>query len=116
MCDGQKQINVLFIKVNRLFIMAKFAHRRKQELSYHPRYNSAQPATSANDAEVITEAEDNKVKNQKEMTTMEKVELANQILGDSGKVKRIKKDRSLIERAESTKTILMEDNRELLVD
>lgn len=50
------------------------------------------------------------------MTTMEKVELAQQVFGDKPQVKRVKKDRGLIERAESTKTILTEDNKELLND
>ena len=92
--------------------MAKFAQRRKQELPSRTRFQDGNPSP----VDVITEAENNNTKTQKEMTTMEKVELANQILGDSGKVKRIKRDKGLIERAESTKTILMEDNRELLND
>lgn len=37
-------------------------------------------------------------------------------LTDDKKVKIIKKDRGLIERAESSKTILTEDNRQLLND
>ena len=50
------------------------------------------------------------------MTTSEKVELARQALSDAPKVKRVKKDKGLIERTESSKTILTEDNRELLND
>ena len=50
------------------------------------------------------------------MDTKEKIELANQILGTDPKIKRIKKDKGLIERVESSVTILTEDNRELLKD
>lgn len=50
------------------------------------------------------------------MDTKEKIELANQILGTEPKIKRIKKDKGLIERVESSVTILTEDNRELLKD
>ena len=50
------------------------------------------------------------------MDTKEKIELANQILEQEPKVKKIKKEKGLIERVESSKTILTEDNRELLRD
>ena len=50
------------------------------------------------------------------MDTKEKIELANQILGTEPKIKRIKKEKGLIERAESSVTIITEDNRELLKD
>lgn len=46
------------------------------------------------------------------MDTKEKIELANSILGNT---KVLRKDMGLIERAESSKTILTEDNRELLM-
>lgn len=61
---------------------------------------------------------ENKVEVKKEevMDTKEKIELANAILGDEQKVKRVKKEKGLIERAESSLTILTEDNRELLKD
>ena len=43
--------------------------------------------------------------------------MAEQIINDTPKeVKRIKKDKGLIERTESSKTILTEDNKQLLVD
>lgn len=50
------------------------------------------------------------------MDTKEKIELANQILEQEVKVKRIKKDKGLIEKVETNKIILTEDNRELLRD
>jgi hypothetical protein len=54
------------------------------------------------------------------MNTSEKVAMAQEILSkeDNKKnnVKRLKKDKGLIERTESSKTILTEDNKELLND
>ncbi len=50
------------------------------------------------------------------MTTDEKVAMAQNVLKPASNTKRIKKDKGLIERTESSKTILTEDNKELLVD
>ena len=50
------------------------------------------------------------------MNTDEKVAMAQSILAPSSNTKRIKKDKGLIERTESSKTILTEDNKELLID
>jgi hypothetical protein len=62
----------------------------------------------------------NKKENNKVMNTSEKVAMAQEILSkeDNKKnnVKRLKKDKGLIERTESSKTILTEDNKELLID
>lgn len=62
----------------------------------------------------------NKKTKNKVMNTSEKVALAQEILSSEdnkrNNVKRIKKDKGLIERTESSKTILTEDNKELLVD
>ena len=53
----------------------------------------------------------------KEEKVMDKITMAEEILNDAPKaVKRIKKDKGLIERTESSKTILTEDNKQLLVD
>jgi predicted secreted protein len=49
------------------------------------------------------------------MTTEEKVAAAQEVLGGT-QVKRLKKDKGLIERTENSKTILTEDNKELLKD
>lgn len=55
--------------------------------------------------------------NEQVMTTSEKIEMAQNVLNDTpSKFKRVKKDKGLIERAESSKTILTEDNKELLND
>lgn len=56
------------------------------------------------------------INNNKE-EVMDKISMAEQIINDTPKeVKRIKKDKGLIERTESSKTILTEDNKQLLVD
>ena len=47
----------------------------------------------------------------------DKITMVEDIINDTPKViKRIKKDKGLIERTESSKTILTEDNKQLLVD
>ncbi len=62
----------------------------------------------------------NKVNENKQvMTTSEKIAMAQSVLNDNvqgAPVKRVKKDKGLIERTESSKTILTEDNKELLND
>lgn len=53
------------------------------------------------------------------MTTSEKIAMAQSVLSGADQaapVKRVKKDKGLIERTESSKTILTEDNKELLKD
>ena len=49
------------------------------------------------------------------MTTSEKIAMAQDVLNNIP-TKRIKRDKGLIERTESAKTILTEDNKELLND
>ena len=68
-------------------------------------------------------AEDENYENKEEikednvMDTKEKIQMANAILNaEQPKVKKVKKDKGLIERTESSITILTEDNRELLKD
>ena len=81
--------------------MVKFIPKHNQ--SYKPSLKiTAKPATEIKEEKSV-------------MTTQEKVELANQVLS-TPKVKRIKKEKGLIERTESSKTILTEDNKELLID
>lgn len=59
----------------------------------------------------------NKVnENKSNMNTAEKIVMAKEILGTNDTLKVLKKDKGLIERTESSKTILTEDNKELLVD
>lgn len=54
------------------------------------------------------------------MDTKKKIELARKVLNgeceENFKFETLKRDRGLIEKTESSKTILTEDNRELLID
>ena len=51
------------------------------------------------------------------MDTKSKIDMAESVITDVPKgIRRIKKDKGLIERTESSKIILTEDNKELLVD
>ena len=69
-------------------------------------------------ASVEVKNENNINENKTVMTTEEKIAMAQEVL--NGKpapaFKRVKKDKGLIERTESSKTILTEDNKELLND
>ena len=60
------------------------------------------------------------VKNIDNMDTQEKIMLANAVLNQTdmmaNKVKKVRKENGLIEKTESSKIILTEDNRELLND
>ena len=63
--------------------------------------------------------ENNIRENKHVMTTSEKIAMAQSVLSGTeaaAPVKRVKKDKGLIERTESSKTILTEDNKELLND
>ena len=56
-------------------------------------------------------------KNEAKTKDMDKISMAEQIINDTPRdIKRLKKDKGLIERTESSKTILTEDNKQLLVD
>lgn len=57
-------------------------------------------------------------KNKSTMDTSEKIAMAKEILGKNANenFKILKSDKGLIERTESSKTILTEDNKELLID
>ena len=66
--------------------------------------------------EMVTVKEENK-KEEPKTNDMDKISMAEQIINDTPKsVKRLKKDKGLIERTESSKTVLTEDNKQLLVD
>ena len=63
--------------------------------------------------------ENNVNENKQVMTTSEKIAMAQSVLSGADQaapVKRVKRDKGLIERTESSKTILTEDNKELLND
>jgi hypothetical protein len=84
--------------------MGKFIIKHIQRCK--PQYNGAR-----NGVDDKQEA----VKEETIMTTSEKIAMAQSVLNDAS-TKRIKKDKGLIERTESSKTILTEDNKELLND
>ena len=67
----------------------------------------------------VTPSENKINENKSVMTTEEKIAMAQAALAGENQavpVKRVKKDKGLIERTESSKTILTEDNKELLND
>ena len=71
------------------------------------------------DAKKPVVKENKKKVNEQVMTTSEKIAMAQNVLSGTDRpasVKRVKKDKGLIERTESSKTILTEDNKELLND
>lgn len=79
--------------------------------------NDMKPQQKVSNKPKAAKAENNITENKTVMTTSEKIEMAKNVLSDAPKaVKRVKKDRGLIERTESSKTILTEDNKELLID
>ena len=67
-----------------------------------------------------TKNENNIEKSIKDMDTQEKIMMANAILNQTdmitNKVKKVRKEKGLIEKTESSKIILTEDNRELFND
>lgn len=66
------------------------------------------------------EGNDNAVKDNKDMDIKEKAAKIEEIMqnpeANPGRVKRVKKDKGLIERTESSKVVLTEDNKQLLND
>ena len=84
------------------FIIKQVSRKKSQRL----------PVVSENKEQI------NENKNIEVMDTKEKIEMAQSILMDEPKmkVKKIKKDKGLIERASMQSIILTEDNKELLKD
>ena len=78
---------------------------------------SKKPLLMAFEKDILEIKNDKNINN---MDTQEKIMLANSILNKQdnvvGKVKKINKEKGLIEKTESSKIILTEDNRELLND
>jgi len=58
----------------------------------------------------------NKEEKESEVMTTEQIERAEALAQDINRVKVLKKDKGLIERTESSKIILTEDNRQVLTD
>lgn len=83
--------------------MGRFINKRSQSLKPQKKFVASGLNKETKNKEVM-------------MTTEEKIAAAQEILGGSSNVKKLKKDKGLIERADSAKTILTEDNKELLKD
>ena len=120
---------MLFIVVNSNLNMRRFIIKNKQNLTpSNPLYirtftpvvkeekKVEAPKASPKVEPVVVKEEIKQVEETDIMTTSEKVQLANQILGQEPKAKKVKTDKGLIERAESKKSIITEDNREILMD
>jgi len=83
------------------------------------RINTMKPQKKVENVVVNNKEENKIVENKSVMTTEEKIRMAQNVLSGAdmtAQVKRVKKDKGLIERTESSKTILTEDNKELLND
>lgn len=69
---------------------------------------------------VTAESVNNDIKTENMLTTKEKIEMFGEVNSETEKqaqkTKKIRNDKGLIEKVESTKTVLTEDNRELLRD
>lgn len=80
--------------------------------------DNRKPQVKAYDGILVKE--NKKEVNEEVMTTSEKIAMAQSVLNNTSQsapsVRRVKKDKGLIERTESSKTILTEDNKELLND
>ena len=94
-------------------VMNRFIIKRIQKKPI----NRRQYFNSSCSQEVRQENKENKKENV--MNTKEKIEMAKEALGqkqESSKFKKVRKDKGLIERTESSITVLTEDNKELLKD
>ena len=79
----------------------RFINKRSQDIK---------PQKKRVDSKSIIEKENEEVMDKR-------ISMIEDIINDTPKeVKRLKKDKGLIERTESSKTILTEDNKQLLVD
>lgn len=79
--------------------------------------NDVKPIFKEKESIVLPIEENKEEINEEVMDTKEKIQMAAAVLNnEQPKVKKVKKDKGLIERTESSITILTEDNRELLKD
>ena len=85
----------------------------KRSLAFTP-YKKEEPVVKEKKQEEVEVKKNKKVKS--EEMTKEQIERAEELAKFDAPVKVMKKDRGLIERTESSKVILAEDNRQLLND
>lgn len=97
--------------------MVKFITKKIKKEQRRPIIFYSQSIISNNN---VIEKNNEEIKPINDMNTKEKIEVANEILKQDTqkqtKVKKVTKDRGLIERTESSKILLTEDNKELLMD
>ena len=98
----------------------RFVHKRVKKNFVLPKISDTKPETKKvkeQKAEVVAKPKNKKVKKSKDMLTVEQVTAAEEAVeAIAPEVKRVKQDRGLIERTESSKIILTEDNRQVLTD
>lgn len=95
----------------------RFIHKKLQ--NYTPALKVSVKPTIKENKEEVKVLDNNSLKESNVMlTTQEKINAVASILSAETEVpvKKLKKDKGLIERTESSKMILTEDNKELLVD
>ena len=98
------------------FIMKHIDNRKPQISLSKNQHENVSKKEEPKQVLVADDKKNNNVINEKIMTTSEKIAMAQNVLNGAMNTKRIKKDKGLIERTESSKTILTEDNKELLND
>ena len=101
--------------------MVKFITKKIKKEQRRPIIFYSQSIISNNNViDTINQKNNEEIKPINDMNTKEKIEVANEILKQDTqkqtKVKKVTKDRGLIERTESSKILLTEDNKELLMD
>ena len=95
---------------------------KEHEIAVLEAFNGASEDLSIEDTDKPKKAQKQQKKENKlneniqVMDTKDKIELAAEVLEMQSQIKKIKNDKGLIERTESSKIILTEDNRELLID
>lgn len=90
---------------------------KKEKIAEEPKKNNNSTEKKTSGKKTKNKLNENK---DTDMDTSDKIALAQQILGKEGVnengLKVLKRDKGLIERTESSKIILTEDNKELLAD
>lgn len=98
----------------------RFVHKRLKKNYTVPKISVSKPEAKKHEeqkGDVVAKPKNKKVKKTKDMLTVEQVTAAEEAVeAIAPEVKRVKQDRGLIERTESSKIILTEDNRQVLTD
>lgn len=94
--------------------MLRFASKKTQDT--HPHKALANTKKLAPIGVLVQDIPTNVSKMENDMNTNEKATKIENILQPTNNVKRVKRDKGLIERTESSKIVLTEDNKQLLND